>query len=48
MRSCEFVERTLKQAEVSYERRMRLQSAGVWLTELVAVVCRHSGMVRKS
>jgi len=42
--SSEFVESTLKQAGEGYERRMRLQNAGLGLSEVVEVVCRHLGI----
>ena len=42
--SREFVESTLKQAGGQYERRMRLQSAGIGLEELISGVCRFRPM----
>jgi putative transposase len=45
--SSEFVASTLKQAGEHYERRMRLQSAGIGLEELIGGVCRYFGIAEK-
>ena len=45
--SSEFVEATLKQANEAYDRGVRLQSAGIDLSWVVAAVCRHSGVDEK-
>jgi chromosomal replication initiation ATPase DnaA len=45
--SSEFVETTLKRAGEEYDRRMRLQSAGMGLSEVIAAVCRHLGVDAK-
>jgi putative transposase len=42
--SSEFVESTLKGAGEAYDRRMRLQSAGMELSEVVGAVCRCLGI----
>jgi len=39
--SSEFVESTLKRAGEEYDRRMRLQSAGMGLAEVIGAVCRY-------
>ncbi len=39
--SSEFVERTLKHVGESYDRKMRLQRAGMDLSEVITTVCRH-------
>jgi putative transposase len=43
----EFVEKTLKQAGEAYDRKMRLQWAGVDLSGLITTVCRHFGIEHK-
>jgi len=45
--SSEFVERTLKAAGETYDRRMRLHSAGIDLSALIEAVCRHFGIEEK-
>jgi REP element-mobilizing transposase RayT len=45
--SSEFVESTLKRAGEAYERRMRLQSAGLGLSEVIDAVCRCFGIDAK-
>jgi len=45
--SSEFVESTLKQAGEEYERRMKLQSVGIGLEELIGGACRHFGIGEK-
>lgn len=45
--SSEFVESTLKAAGEAYDRRMRLQSVGMGLSELVNAVCRWLGIDEK-
>jgi len=45
--SSEFVEGTLKQAGEQYEHRMRLQSAGIGLEELIGGVCQYFGIEEK-
>jgi REP element-mobilizing transposase RayT len=45
--SSEFVESTLKRAGEHYERRLRLQSAGMGLPEVIAAVCRYMGVDAK-
>ena len=45
--SSEFVESTLKQAGEEYEHRMKLQSAGIGLEELIGGACRHFGIGEK-
>ena len=42
--SSEFVESTLKRAGEEYDRRMRLQSAGMGLAEVIGAVCRYWGV----
>ena len=42
-----FVERTLKAAGETYDRRMRLHSAGIDLSALIEAVCRHFGIEEK-
>jgi len=45
--SSEFVETTLKQAGETYDRRMRLQSAGMNLSGVIAAVCRYLNINEK-
>ena len=45
--SSAFVERTLKAAGETYDRRMRLHSAGIDLSALIEAVCRHFGIEEK-
>lgn len=45
--SSEFVESTLNQAGEEYERRMKLQRAGIGLEELIGGACRHFGIGEK-
>ena len=45
--SSEFVEATLKSAGEVYERRMRMQSAGIDLSAVIAVACRYLGIEEK-
>lgn len=45
--SSEFVEETLKQAGEAYDRKMRLQRAGVDLSGLITAGCRHFGIEHK-
>lgn len=45
--SSAFVERTLKGAGEVYDRRMRFQSAGINLSELVGAVCRYLGIDKR-
>jgi hypothetical protein len=42
--SSEFVESTLKRAGEAYDRRMRLQSAGMGLSEVIGAACRYLGV----
>lgn len=42
--SSDFVESTLNQSEVAYDRRARLRSAGIDLTGLTAAACRYLGI----
>jgi len=45
--SSEFVETTLKQAGEAYDRRMRIQSAGMDLSGVIAAVCRYLNIDEK-
>ena len=45
--SSEFVEATLKNAGEDYERRMRMQSAGIDLAAVIAAACRYLGIEEK-
>jgi len=45
--SSEFVETTLKQAGETYDRRMRLQSAGMTLSGVIVAVCRYLNINEK-
>ena len=45
--SSEFVEATLKNASELYERRMRVQSAGVDLSAVIAAACLYLGIEEK-
>ena len=45
--SSEFVEASLKNAGEVYERRMRLQSAGIDLSAVIAAACRYLGIEEK-
>jgi hypothetical protein len=45
--SSKFVEATLKKAGELYERRMRMQSAGIDLSAVIAAVCRYLGIEEK-
>ena len=43
----EVVEATLKNAVEVYERRMRMQSAGIDLSAVIAAACRYRGIEEK-
>ena len=45
--SSEFVEASLKHAGEVYERRMRMQSAGIDLSAVIAAACRYLGIEEK-
>jgi len=42
--SSEFVESTLKEAGETYDRRMRFQSIGIGLSEVVGAICQYFGI----